>query len=375
MTQKLENRKLVFWGNRGSVLTNQKFLGRDSSIELLRIFLMLLIVLSHYGIHGISIPNNVFSVQNVLVSEICCYGTFCDGCFFVISGYFQFQGKKPSVKKVVSLCLELVFYSLLWFSIISLSEPSSFSFSFLIKSFFPLFYFYWFMGCWLLIYICSPLLNRSVASFSQKQFRFFLGFGFFVLLFLGVFIDNIWVTFFGDLPILALYYFLGAYFRKFDIRFSKKWLWILLVTFLVGALSIPVVEIVNDHFSLNINFYRALHYSSPLSFLLAGSVFLLFKAIPLKRNIGINLFSSSVFGIYLLHDNDFARSFFWNNICQCNQYIGSPYLFLHMFICVFWIMIFGFVIDILRKWLFEKPLLLLINKPLSFLESKVDLLT
>ena len=76
---------------------------RESNFELLRILAMLMIVASHYAVHGIGFDN---WTTGSLVNRWCIAFFFSGGeigvaLFFMISGYFLIIKEKISVKKVV----------------------------------------------------------------------------------------------------------------------------------------------------------------------------------------------------------------------------------------------------------------------------------
>lgn len=99
-------------------LNNSTPVRRNSSIELLRIVLMLLIVVHHGIVHGLGLTalspkfNSVllFNPENspiiLLVNALCIVGV---NCFILISGYYGIRFSKKKLWYLISI---LLFYSI-----------------------------------------------------------------------------------------------------------------------------------------------------------------------------------------------------------------------------------------------------------------------
>ena len=98
----------------------------------------------------------------------------------------------------------------------------------------------------------------------------------------------------------------------------------------------------------------------------------LFKAF-LKLDIGririINWISSATFGVYLLHDNEYMREFFWKTILKCNEYQDSPELIKYSIIVVFTIFVVCTIIELIRKNTIER----LYMKLIDFIINKINI--
>ena len=84
---------------------------RNSNIEIVRIISMIFIVLSHYtvhnGIENASLPLGL----NRYILEISTLGNIGVILFVLISGYFSIEQKEFKFKKIISLYLQVMFYS------------------------------------------------------------------------------------------------------------------------------------------------------------------------------------------------------------------------------------------------------------------------
>jgi surface polysaccharide O-acyltransferase-like enzyme len=94
-----------------------------------------------------------------------------------------------------------------------------------------------------------------------------------------------------------------------------------------------------------------------LPLLFCSITFLLwFKNININYNRYINIISSSMFGVYLIHDNNIVRYLLWKDIFKNNSYFESKYLFLHSISSVLLVFLCCILIDQFKKLILEKPL-------------------
>lgn len=83
---------------------------RNSNIEMLRIFAMFLIVLSHYSYHGLGTENLAYGA-NRYFAVFFCNGGIGNAVFFLISGYYMCT-QRFTLRKLIRLAGEIWFYSL-----------------------------------------------------------------------------------------------------------------------------------------------------------------------------------------------------------------------------------------------------------------------
>lgn len=132
---------------------------RLSNIELLRCFLMFLIVVQHFIAHNILSKDNPvgigednFVIANLMLSFCVC----AVNCFVLISGYF---GITFSIKKLVLFLLPILCYeviiSLLWYPYRNHISVTPFN--------------YWFVRPYVALMIISPLLNLGIEMVGKKK--------------------------------------------------------------------------------------------------------------------------------------------------------------------------------------------------------------
>lgn len=156
--------------------------GRNSSLELLRIFCILGILCMHLCGTFSESGNIVTLIQLNAVNSLF---NICVSIFILISGYF---GITRRIDKMFSLWCTVVFYSILGAAVpILLGNPPELTFLF--KSLFPTVTGkYWYFTTYLILWLFSPYLNRISEALTQRHFK--------ILLLLLVLVFYVFPTFF-----------------------------------------------------------------------------------------------------------------------------------------------------------------------------------
>ena len=135
--------------------SNNSINSRDSNIELLRIIAMIFIVFSHiaaHGNHGVLQYSKV-SMNSIFVELLKFGGGIGDNIFILITGYYSIKSKFK-ISKVISLILQVTFYSTLLTLLSYVLDYNNFSIKLLIKSCIPFISgnWYWFIIAYIEIY-------------------------------------------------------------------------------------------------------------------------------------------------------------------------------------------------------------------------------
>lgn len=270
---------------------------RDSGIEILRIFMMLWVIGSHVTGRNLEIFEGT-AVDRILGTKI---GLIADNVFVIISAYFMIT-KKITAKKIISLVVETFFYSSIIYIIAVILGIDTWSIKGITTHIFPTYNMvYWFISCYVMLMLASPMLNKFINSLSIKK----LGIICVCLLFYDTIISSYKYYIVGFLSTPPFYsqivhfvvlYFCGAYIRLSNLKISN-WILIPIAMFVIinEIVIIPIIENVqNDIFS----FYNVF---------IAFMLFLIFNNFHFKNKF-INAVSTTVFGVYLIHEH--------NSICN-----------------------------------------------------------
>lgn len=349
---------------------------RNSNIELLRIVSIIMIVVGHYCYHGVGI--DVVSKMplgiNRFLLEILNIGNLGSVLFVIISGYFLIQSKKVKLKKICQIVFQVFFYSFFIYLILVIANLEHFSFKNVLLSTFPFtFKLYWFSSAYLILYIFHPYINLLLNSFTRKQNFTFIFIMFLIFSFLSFLTTS---DYYGnELIQFLLFYAIGAYLYKYPKNIFNlhnnniKFLLLSIAMIVVSIISIDLLSnylpIVTKHSTY------FLKRTSPLVIIIDVCLFNIFNNFSFGNSKCINKIASLVFGVYLISDNRFLRIIIWNNLFKNLNYIKSPFLFIHILGSILLIVIICLIIELFRKYLFDKLIFEKFNSKFDILETSI----
>lgn len=342
---------------------------RKSNFELMRVVSMFLVVLYHViGHGGLLEPSRygnpiIFAFFKLVFLLIIVH----INSFVLLSGYFQWN-KEFKIGKLLSLIDSTIFYRvmiLISFTVIGITQITAVN---VLRAIFPFpVTEYWFIQCFLFLYLLTPFLNILLKNIDKKTFSKLL----IVLLIL-----------FSIIPIISnqqifkndgytvynfvFLYLIGAYLNKYSIKksflfnnYSKKTYRIILVTIIIlsvlfnyfvtkaSGYLINVSPLFNELFSGIFN--SQYFYNNPCIIIQSIAYFLLFESLTLKSKI-INTVAKCTFGIYLLHDHRLVREHLYSflKIKSTNIIYGYRFV-LYVFLCAIIIFITCLIIEYIRQ--------------------------
>lgn len=298
---------------------------RKSNIELLRICCMLMIIAGHVMMNH----KTQYSLADIdEIIKLFFRGAFCVAVnsFILISGYFGIIFKKDRLARLI---IQTFFYSstfmilavmLGWHTV----NPRTDFFAFipiLTKQ-------YWFVTCYVILYIISPWLNIWVDSFDRILYKKFLIVGFFIV--------YVWPTFnylinapqfIGDagygIVNFAYLYMLGRYFRLYYIgRHTSMYYfgW-----YILSSMTLFL-------FQYGLSWFLGFEFTSWISyntfFIFVGSIclFMGFKELSFHSSI-VNYWAKPCLAVYLIHMAPFVLGKFCTAV-GVQGYHGLSYLVL-----------------------------------------------
>lgn len=340
----------------------QRYLGLD----YLRIFSMLLIILlhsiDHSGVDHAWIPGTFsYYAENYLfiITKVCV------NCFVMISGYFLVQSKF-TIKKLIVLWIEVVFYSLIIKIVCIATGNISFLPVSLISCLFPFITGrYWFVTIYFGMYILSPFYNIAIKAMNQKQH--------FALVTLSVFLFSGMISLHPSLKGMnsgngwglawfTVLYFTAAYFRLYYKPENKKKSYpiISLLLFIacptVTAICLFTARHLNIQLLVTI-FNNWVRYDSLPVYIATIAVFVFFIHLPdskkQKWTSLISKISVSTFGVYLIHAHaDICTEEFWQKLGFI-KFLPNNWFPLYQISIVILIFVICIIIDYFRQLLFK----------------------
>ncbi|MBR5111201.1 MAG: acyltransferase [Clostridia bacterium] len=338
--------------------------GREGNIELLRIVCMLIILGHHLSWHGAAMSSSLPQNQ-VIAAALFAGGMTGVNCFVMITGYFLAPFK---TRRFVFTILQTLFYSVgltLFVKYTGLNPwvaKETVIDSALIITRSP----YWFVVMYLGLNAVLPLLQPAVKSLGRRAHLWILIVS---ALYLSVIptvtFQNPSSQYFHQLSWFFFLYVLGAYFRKFPSRFTRCWP-------LHGAVFLGMLALITwlclwgrDHQELfqkvgsRQNFFADKNAVPQL--LCSCGLFLFFAGIKVRPSKYLTLLSGASFGVYLIHDHNLLRPVIWGQWVAVWQQCQTASFWKTALIIPPVIYLSCGAVDILRKFLLEKPLENLLN--------------
>lgn len=341
---------------------------RNSNFELMRVISMLLIVTWHIISHGNMMKNcendSVYFILSIIQFIIIIHVN----SYMLLSGYYQSRSHFK-LSKFLQLLLQVMFYSAgLYIVAVQLKVVDSFNISTLIDCLLPSSVNgYWFIKAYVAVYLLSDIINKLINSMDQKQYKntlivLFILFSIAPFLTGNNFFENNGMNFFSFIYLYMLGGYLGRYPMKetyYFKKFSKSGYKLLLVFlfFLMAFLNYSIIHFAHRLSNLdsilsgisNRLLATQFTYLTPCVLIQSICYFLYFEALDIKNNKIINLVSSTAFGVYLFHDNDYVRI----KIYEWFKIDNGPfteYSMLGRLVAVaLAIFLIGFLIELIRK--------------------------
>lgn len=275
-----------------------KAINRDSNMELLRIVCMLFILVHHFIVHvfypDLSIRNgdlNVYRAVCILINGFTYVGV---NCFVLISGYYGIKFKVRSLFNLYCIC---AFYALLLQVVNWGVSGLPFDRSAVYSIIFPFTHTqWWFIKCYVALFLLSPLLNKAIENLNNKEFGWVL----LLMAVVNVYFGYYWHQHNVDgynLEQFVFLYLIGAFLKKTPFeRLGKNRALLLYVlcALLWSGITILSVKWRVPHW---ISFY----YNNPLVLLASIGFFVYFTKLDF-HNGWINAVASSVLAAYLIQD-------------------------------------------------------------------------
>ena len=356
-------------------LTLETHGARQSNIELLRILSMVFIVAAHW-IHAFAGIN----VSGFPLFNLCFYHVFRGfgqigvNSFLLISGYFLSKSKFK-IQSFLRIAFQVVFYACVLLIANAIIHPDNkwsvggvLAYILLLSN-----GDFWFVGPYIAMFLLSPFINVCTRNLRKEQFVILLFIvGMFVSVLPTVFDKQIWPN---ELTINIIHfvfiYLIGAYISRFvsDLHSRAFAPVVCLGFFLIFLTTLILPNVLGVRKELVMYFQAR---SNVMMVACSVLLFLVFKQIRMKPSKLVNLVGGSTFGIYLLHENFMTRHLLWRDFFHVEALSHSNLFALYAIETVFIVFAIGFMVDVARKYLLEKPLFALLDKKLGNVFKNVN---
>lgn len=347
---------------------------------------MFFIVICHMASYTNGLYSSGASLNKAIVSLLELSGCLCDNIFILISGYFLITAKFSPVR-IIKIILQTWFLSTAIYLVMCAVGAISFSSKYFVVHFFPILCEnYWFITAYILLGLFSPLINIALRAMGRKNhFRL-------IVLSLAAFsvIPTIlkYITVFSfdkfSFPnnqysavlFFIVIYSIGAYIRLYpEWKFSAP----LAVVAAIASVAAQVATVM-ILYALSSSHASALNYiesfigvQSILQVIPALAIFMLVKNAKPWTNKIVNIAASSVLGVYIIHQAPCLRSWTLEHVFDFEMaspvYVLTGKLFLYA-LAIFFVCL---AVDLLRKYLVERPVFKLIGGKINSSWEKIKI--
>ena len=296
---------------------NTNRLQRNSSIELYRIIATFAVLIVHFNgwflgdwplpAYDINNPT-LFRTGQMIISAL---SIICVNMFVIISGYFGIRLKLSSILKLI-IYLALIYVPLY---IVKCFSDNEFVLTDFIERCFVISYAGYFIQCYFMLMILSPVINAFIEKFGRDSLKW-------VLLFWGL---EFWFDCIMEVEELGynrgysvihfvLMYMIARCIKLYedDIKRIQRWVWVL------GYLLSTIVIV----FSFVVGIKWCWYYSNPIVVFSSVCTFLPFLYKTYYNKL-INWIASGTLAVYIIHVTYYIRSFLQRVDCyllETNDY-------------------------------------------------------
>lgn len=293
---------------------------RNYGIDLLRCFSMIMIVILHMISHGGLLEKYSSSSVGYISVSFLESIVYCSvDVFAIISGYVMVT-QVYKWTRIISLWLEVFFYSALLTIVLGLFEPEFLSVKVIAKTILPvLFSHYWYFTAYFGMFFFIPFMNTLLKSQYAKQLIIT------IIVMLSVLptlvMQDPFTTNYGFSALwLAACYLIGGYLRLNEkticYSMQKCFIWIGINVLICWGSKI-LIQIICDEigFPESLGYYW-LSYVSPIVLAIAIFWVIAMRQININSKIIrhiISWFGSGAFAVYLIHEHTLFRTLFITN--------------------------------------------------------------
>lgn len=291
---------------------------RNSNIELLKIFAILLIVLSHVSMTLGQIPgqlvqfsdyvfnlgNPISNISANILRVFLYFANVGNAIFFICSSWFLCDRRESKKEKVFHMLLDVWLVSVI-ILVGYLLSSEKLSIELLIKSLFPtIFSNNWYVTCYILFYLIVPHLNYALDRIEERRYLKMNITLFIVYFVFGFILPKMFFA--NELIIFIVIHIFVFYIKKFrkDLIENKK----LNIVLFYLSISLLIIFVIAYNYigllipALNGKMMRFSNLQNPLAILIALSSFMLVVNSNSYNKL-INRIASLSLLIYIIHEN------------------------------------------------------------------------
>lgn len=349
--------------------------GRNYSVDLLKIISMILVVILHLNLFGGLIKsandtgNILFKLMVNFYEEI---SIIAVNVFIIISSWFLCTNQTYTLKskRILRLLVSMFFWYLVMTGVAYLLgirpgfKELLFSVPLIGKS-------YDFMAGYVILFFLSPFLNRLTNQLNQKSHKKLAIILFSVFCFFAPITMNQYVQVNRGYSFIwfVCIYLIVSFVRNHTQWDKRTWKWYLVVFLVLTVIGTAARSLCPSSLPL---YVAQGHYNDPIIFLSALSCFLLFASFTIKRHgvaKVIQFFVPLSVAVFFIHANMFIEQ--WFKTQEFHAYINESTV--RYMVCLPLLALAIYIVctlcEFVREWLFDKAG---INKLIDRLSLSID---
>ena len=271
-----------------NALTKQTGGGRNSNLELLRLVSMLMVLVLH-SFWGYTHGSGILQALDFFRE---CAAICAVNVFLIISGFFVIKWK---LRSLFNLVFQLFFYAFAVYCVAVLFGVIEFSPKYFLLNAACLYNHWRFITCYLLMYLCAPILNAFVEKVTIKKIL-----GFIIILVIS---ENFLTRHYLFLNYCTMY-LVGRYISLSDavnnerVKSGKMYWITTILIFVLVYVSFEFLQIKSPRKMQMIPW--GLDYAAPLVILQAVFIFIWFARLNFQSKV-VNWCAASCLSIFLIH--------------------------------------------------------------------------
>ncbi len=359
----------------------EKYKQRESGVELLKIFAILLIITNHvvqtlcepngyitYSDYLMDISHATRDAKQLILAMLRYSGVFGNTLFFVCSAWFLVDKQISNKRKICYMIADVWIFSIAFLGIALITNHGHVAVKLMIKELFPTtFANNWYITCYILFLLLYPWLNTIISKMTQPElFRSSI---LLALLYIVVNFIKDRMFFTSALILWVAIYFVVSYIKFFMCSFSDN-LKANVILALVGLVGNYGIIFLTNALGLKISFFsdKVLYWDKNCSPFLIMAAIGLFNIVrrPGWKNKWINGISKCSLLIYIIHENLLVRTYYrpalWQYIYV--RFEGGEYnhVLLWTFVQVLLIFVISLLISLLYKKFIQKYIHIICDK-------------
>lgn len=304
-------------------------------------FLVLIVHFNGWFLGGISEYFDNFFAPNISQAIIIAFSCICVNCFLVITGWFSVKLKVKSIINIASIAL----FAYLVCAVIGISFYN-YSFKSLISAFFVFSRESYYLQCYLMLIVLSPILNSFVEKYGRNILPL-VG----ILLFVEVYIH--WIKgnqCLGFMNGYGLTHFIVMYLLGRSAYLYKEYLFHVrsFVYLIIYLSSISIIFLMYLFAKGSFVF----SYSNPFNILASFSLFFIFAKMKFVNSF-VNCLSISTFMVYMLHISSPISDFLSNILVEWHSTLPYSIYLSYQVVLIIVVFFFGILLDKMRMLIFD----------------------